>query len=138
MFYVEVDDEGRVVSAGYGTPPAGAPLAKGATQRFPTPRGADPDTDYWDGSRVRRIPTRPSEGHVFDFSTKQWRVDEAAAWAAARAKRDVLLSASDWVALRASDLGEPMPPEWAAYRQALRDITEQGDPLAIVWPVPPN
>ncbi|MGG4054103.1 phage tail assembly chaperone [Delftia tsuruhatensis] len=39
--------------------------------------------------------------------------------------------------LRAQETGEPMPAPWLAYRQALRDITDQPDPLAIVWPTAP-
>src|SRR5690625_4003181 len=44
---------------------------------------------------------------------------------AARAQRDALLSHCDWVAIRANELGEPVPQDWASYRQALRDIPEQ-------------
>ncbi|GAA5334721.1 MULTISPECIES: phage tail assembly chaperone [Thermus] len=47
------------------------------------------------------------------------------AWAAFRAERDRRLAASDWVVARAYERGEPVPPEWAAYRQALRDLPGQ-------------
>lgn len=58
---------------------------------------------------------------------------------AAKQARDKLLAASDWVRLRANDLGQPMPDEWLAYRQALRDITNQpGWPLAVIWPTRPG
>lgn len=51
-----------------------------------------------------------------------------------RAERDIKLAATDWMAL--SDV--TMSPEWAAYRQALRDITGQaGFPEAVDWPVKP-
>jgi transposase len=51
-----------------------------------------------------------------------------------RAERDSKLAATDWMAL--SDV--TMSPEWAAYRQALRDITGQaGFPEAVDWPVKP-
>jgi hypothetical protein len=64
-------------------------------------------------------------------------VDVDRAWGAVRARRDSLLAASDWVALRAMEQGEPVPDEWLAYRQALRDVPQQDDPLEIVWPVAP-
>ena len=57
----------------------------------------------------------------------------------ARAKRDRLLTESDWVTIRATDTGDPVPTEWQTYRQALRDITEQtGFPEEIEWPQEPE
>lgn len=57
---------------------------------------------------------------------------------AARAERDSRMQACDWVTARAYELGEPVPTDWADYRQALRDVTSQaGFPQAIDWPVPP-
>ena len=50
----------------------------------------------------------------------------------------MLLAASDWVTLRSNDLGEPPPPEWRAYRQALRDLTKTCDPLNVIWSVAPD
>jgi len=56
-----------------------------------------------------------------------------------RAKRDRLLTESDWVTIRATDTGNPVPTEWQTYRQALRDITEQtGFPEEIEWPQIPG
>jgi len=52
-----------------------------------------------------------------------------------RNKRDRLLSDTDWMAL--SD--NTMTPEWATYRQALRDITDQtGFPNNVTWPSEPS
>ena len=51
-----------------------------------------------------------------------------------RNQRDRLLADTDWMAL--SD--NAMTPEWASYRQALRDITEQaGFPYSMIWPTKP-
>ena len=51
-----------------------------------------------------------------------------------RVERSRLLSDTDWMALSDST----MTPEWATYRQALRDITGQsGFPYDVVWPVKP-
>lgn len=57
---------------------------------------------------------------------------------AARAQRDSLLAACDWVVVRSQELGEPVPQEWADYRQALRDVPQQeGFPTDIDWPDKP-
>ena len=51
-----------------------------------------------------------------------------------RGQRDQLLKETDWMAL--SD--NTMTPEWASYRQALRDITAQeGFPYDVTWPTKP-
>ena len=53
----------------------------------------------------------------------------------AYAERAGLLAETDWMAL--SD--RTLSPEWATYRQALRDITTQaGFPQEIVWPTKPE
>ena len=52
-----------------------------------------------------------------------------------RAERNSLLADTDWMAL--SD--NTMSPEWAAYRQALRDVPAQaGFPTDVVWPIKPE
>ena len=62
-----------------------------------------------------------------------------AAVESARAKRDRLLTESDWVTIRATDTGDPVPTEWLDYRQSLRDIPEQtGFPDNIDWPQEPE
>lgn len=62
----------------------------------------------------------------------------AAAWEVVRLRRDRLLRESDWVTLRAYSRGEPVPATWAAYMQALRDITTGDDPNDLVWPTKPS
>lgn len=53
----------------------------------------------------------------------------------ARQRRDTLLSASDWVTLRALDTGSPVPQAWRQYRQFLRDAPQQsGWPRNVEWP----
>jgi hypothetical protein len=52
-----------------------------------------------------------------------------------RNQRDVLLSKTDWRALKDSP---DMTAEWSTYRQALRDITSQsGFPYSVNWPTKP-
>ncbi len=51
-----------------------------------------------------------------------------------RTERNRLLQETDWMALSDST----MAAEWAAYRQALRDITAQeGFPYTVEWPSKP-
>lgn len=58
-------------------------------------------------------------------------------WQPIRYKRDILLLHSDWTHGQDSPLSESKRAEWAAYRQALRDITAQPDPDNVVWPTAP-
>ena len=63
-----------------------------------------------------------------------------AQWASVRAQQSDLLYKSDWTC---SVIDPPAPilaqrDQWVAYRQALRDVTKQSDPFAIVWPVAPS
>lgn len=62
------------------------------------------------------------------------------AWNGVRAKRNMLLSQSDWTdtASAPARLGESLYEAWQAYRQALRDVTEQASPFDVVWPVAPG
>ena len=81
----------------------------------------------------------PTEHHQFNYTTKQWEDPRTAAteWVQVRSKRDALLSETDWVVTKAVEIGSPVPANWKTYRQALRDVTKQADPFALVWPSPP-
>ena len=137
--YAIVDGTGRVVSRGatpaplhaVTAPPGGRVVA--LTAHVPTDTAL-----YFDGTTVRAAPPAPSLYHRLEPGSGTWRLDETAAWSAVRAKRDRLLTATDWRVVRAQESGAPVPLEWQAYRQALRDITEQTDPFNINWPVRPD
>ena len=58
-----------------------------------------------------------------------------AQWAVVRTERNKLLVDSDWTQLPDAPVDAAA---WAAYRQALRDVTTQADPFAIVWPESPS
>ena len=56
-----------------------------------------------------------------------------------RQERNFLLSETDWVSSKYYDLGQPVPEEWVAYRQALRDLpANTEDPANPVWPTKPS
>lgn len=61
--------------------------------------------------------------------------DIAREWAGVRQERNRLLSESDWTQTPDATADKQA---WLVYRQALRDITTQTDPINIVWPVPPG
>ena len=100
--------------------------------------GAFDDSSYYVEAGVPvPMPPKPSPHHVFDYTTKQWvdpRTPETE-WPQVRAERDRRLLASDWTQLPDGPLATK--EAWAAYRQALRDVTLQPDPFNIVWPTPP-
>ena len=58
-----------------------------------------------------------------------------AKWAAIRSDRNNRLDGCDWTQLPDAPADAAV---WAVYRQALRDITTQADPFAIVWPESPT
>ena len=99
----------------------------------------------WDGTQYYIVsgnpvpfPLRPSGLHYFDFAERAWVLDTESAWGEVRRARDARLTKCDWTTLPDVPLNEAQRTAWAAYRQALRDITEQPDPLAIKWPDPPQ
>ena len=64
---------------------------------------------------------------------------DAEAALAARNTRDGLIASCDWMAIKAFEGGTTVGTDWAAYRQALRDVTDQeGFPNEIVWPTQPE
>ena len=55
-----------------------------------------------------------------------------------RIQRDALLASTDWLVIKAQEIGASITTEWATYRQALRDITAQeGFPHSVNWPAKP-
>ena len=57
-------------------------------------------------------------------------------WTSVRAQQRQKLYESDWTC-SVTDYEVPNKPDWVQYRQALRNVTTQSDPFAIVWPVEP-
>jgi len=56
-----------------------------------------------------------------------------------RKERDSKLAECDWRVIKAIESNQPQDFEWAAYRQALRDVpTQAGFPLAVIWPQEPG
>lgn len=98
---------------------------------YPVRTNDAPDCD----SKTHNV--KQSVGLVEGVWTQVWNVvqlGEQAASANVRAYRNGLISDTDWMALT----DNTMTPEWAAYRQSLRDVTSQdGFPFSVVWPIAP-
>ena len=101
--------------------------------------------DLATGQVVDWQPPAPADDELrtwaWDAVTRRWVASptELALANAARTERDARLAACDWITVRALELAEPAPPDWLAYRQALRDVPDQpGFPTAIEWPTAPD
>jgi hypothetical protein len=65
-------------------------------------------------------------------------LERAIAMTDLRRKRDWRLSQCDWVTLKAYSTGVPVPDEWKAYMQTLRDLpANTEDPSSPTWPQEP-
>ena len=83
------------------------------------------------------MPDKPSSHHRWDWESYSWQQDRALAEKSVRAKRQSLLTASDWTQL--PDVPLETKAAWAVTRQLLRDITDQaGFPFDVVWPESPK
>ena len=80
------------------------------------------ETVTWDGTSFSVRPFSPAE------------ID--AQWMLVRQQRNALLEASDWTQIEDYDLCAARAA-WATYRQELRDITTQANPLDLNWPQSP-
>lgn len=58
-------------------------------------------------------------------------------WIGIRARRNILLSETDWTQLPDSSISNEKKIQYSVYRQQLRDVTNQPDPKNIVWPTKP-
>ena len=72
---------------------------------------------------------------VTDLDADTAAAKVGAQWPVIRAERNKLLVESDWTQLPDAPVDAAA---WATYRQALRDITTEANPFAIVWPESPT
>jgi hypothetical protein len=87
-------------------------------------------------------PAEPTliPGQVLGWVDLAWVVREAneaemqIQWVLVRTIRNSLLEASDVLVIRAYEAALAVPVDIVAYRQALRDVTNQINPFEITWP----
>lgn len=89
-----------------------------------------------DDSLFKAVPDLPMPEGELDVTFTVEPLPAEVVWPTIRARRDVLLAQCDWTQL--PDVPLATKDAWAEYRQALRDITLQPNPTAIVWPTPPS
>lgn len=96
----------------------------------------------YNASAEKLTPADPyiENGNVYAVVVEALTNEEVVArteslWANVRADRNRRLAACDWTQLPDAPVDAA---EWATYRQELRDITTQTDPLNIVWPTEPG
>lgn len=94
---------------------------------------------YKNGQWIIR-PPQPNIHYDWDNATESW-VLSSRFMEEVRAKRNKMLSGSDWTQVNDSPLSDAKKLEWATYRQQLRDITEQltgiTDIEQVPWPTEP-
>ena len=96
------------------------------------------DGDSYDGIRWGDMEEseRPTEEFL---ELKRKELIDAQPWKELREERNKRLSQCDWVTLKAYSTGVPVPEEWKAYMQALRDLpATTEDPSNPVWPQEPT
>lgn len=71
---------------------------------------------------------------VSELPTEEATTKADEQWGRIRIERNAKLIASDWTQVADAPVDAA---EWATYRQALRDITNQTNPFNIVWPAVP-
>ncbi|TQS74023.1 hypothetical protein ERN12_05905 [Rhodobacteraceae bacterium] len=132
-----------------------SPVGEGAQPQIVLPQGrgvvhrtCDPATHYIHEGVPVAFPDKPGSWARWDWAAKAWidprtqadhEAEVAAAWAGLRAERDARLRACDWTQSPDVPITAERRAAWAAYRQALRDMTDTtADPAAPAWPDPPN
>lgn len=96
------------------------------------------DAYYYSAGKFIQKPRQPTPFHTWSVQLKEWVKNPSAEWEAIRDKRDLLLAGTDWMVLLDSPVTPGGREAIQIYRQALRDITAQSDPLNIIWPTRPE
>ena len=74
-----------------------------------------------------------------DAEEASFLVEQAAEKVASiRAERNRLLTESDWVVVRAKELGQNVPKDWYDYRGDLRQLPEQAGFPNVTFPTKPT
>jgi hypothetical protein len=86
---------------------------------------------------LSELDEAPPSGWTPYGETQRQQDALAHTWKAVRSQRNSRLQASDWTQIPDPPLAAQKKQQWAQYRQALRDVTNQPDPFNIQWPTPP-
>ena len=118
-------------------------LADGSTRTDPSTFTAE-ELTAWGYTGPFTCPAFDQYNEVLEWSgtafsvrpmtTEERQVVLDQQWATVRLQRNQRLAECDWTQLPDAPV-DAVP--WAAYRQELRDITQQLDPFNLVWPTQP-
>ena len=104
--------------------------------KMKTVSGDDWNTKVWDTLVLQETNEKPPKE---EFEAKLQELIDAQPWKELREERNKRLTECDWVAMKAFTTDTPVPDEWKAYMQALRDLpANTTDPENPVWPVAPK
>jgi len=133
-YWITFDQEGRITSMQNGLE---IPEALRG-EAMEVEHHIDPRSAYVENGQIVILPAQPSPDHMFDYRRKSWVLDDAAVATRQRIAREAELRRTDWTQMP----DHPMPSEqkaaWAAYRQALRDITAHPQWPHVEFPSPPQ
>ena len=88
------------------------------------------ESDYNNNVVFSNVAQKPSWSAVqSNLPTQQWKD--------VRSVRNLKLSNSDWTQLQDVPITDAKREGWQVYRQALRDVPSQSDPLNVTWPSAP-
>lgn len=142
--------EGKPMVPAHATVDVPPPVRKGFANVYnagvwvqvPDNRGKIYDTLTGEGEIWQRLGAIPPDKTAlappssdYSWNGKAWVLDLVKSWERVRQKRDGLLASSDWTQIKDAPLTAAQSAKWSVYRQALRDVPAQADPLAVVWPV---
>ena len=85
------------------------------------------------------VPFTPEEESEWNAREQEFTANSAVReWTVIRVERNRLLAETDWWVTKAAEKASTINEEQLAYRQALRDITNQVNPFNIAWPTLPS
>ena len=75
------------------------------------------------------------DGQHYSSEEEELEVINAGTALIAREQRNLLLSQSDWIVVKAQEEGTTVPTPWVEYRNALRNLpSAEGWPLTFEYP----
>lgn len=101
--------------------------------------------DYSGIEWLDKIQTKPTEDEV---NAKVAELKAAEPMKLLREERNKRLTESDWVVIKATELGKTVSEKWVGYRQTLRHLPENASPklnsigqldlTSVNWPTKPS
>jgi hypothetical protein len=110
----------------------------GIYEVFPTGHGSHYSKNYIENNPVWDGDKWIESWSEIDASAEEIEERLARQWERIRRERNRFLADSDWTQFVDSPLSAEKKAEFQAYRQELRDITEQPDPFDIWFPEAPD